>query len=269
MIKVLLKTSCVLALLLWGTGVFARGPEEVVAPWESEADAELWGERVISDAFSNRTDKMPANALCSGAALERLKSLREKAVKELRTVITEKDGKTSALSLYAEILKNIGEIDIVPLKENERELLSSVSDLPFSISLKDFLSAGKGSEHEMAFFLSPAAVTNSHQFKQKVKTQKSSLYGRSDVKYLVQNVNLNDYSLKASKIDLYILYLYIWEDNPFAGGSSNIFSPPDFPALHFIQLRNHTTKHIPVKITVSVDTGQLTLFKGAALCHVI
>ncbi len=268
MIKILLKTAAVLSLLLWGVNLFASGREEAVAPWESAEEGRLWSQQVISDTLDGRGDGMPLNALCDATAFATIKHLREKAVSKLRH--HREDRETSSVKLFAGILKNISEIDIVPLMENERELLVGVSSFHFSISLKDFISGGKGHSGEMALSPPPAAVTVSRQFKQKDKTGKPFMYGGTGINDLREKVNLEEYSLKAGKIDLYGLYLYIWEDNPFAGGSRNILPSPVFPPQSFIYMQNHIADHISFHIThITVNAKPLSLLKGAASCHVI
>ncbi len=263
MIRILLKTVAVLSLLLWGVNLFASEREEAVAPWESAEEGRLWSGRVISDTFSNTGGKTPLNALCDETAFETIKLLREKAVSKLRH--QREDRETSSVKLFAGILKNISEIDIVPLKEHERELLVCAASLPISVSLKDFISAGKGRDREIAFSPPSATITNSHQIKNKVKN-KTSIYSRAGSRDLHGNVNLEEYSLKAGKIDLYGLYLYIWEDNPFTGGRSNIFSHPVF-SPRLVQTLKHITD--PISFHITVNTKPLSLLKGAALCHVI
>jgi hypothetical protein len=263
MIKVLLKTFAVLSLFLCGVNLYASDLEEAVAPWEREADSKIWSQRIISDTLSAGGDRMPLNALCDKTAFETIESLKENAVSTLQRAADEGPGASSG-SLAAKILKNISEISITPLQEDERELLVTFSSLPLSISLKDFLSSGKGERDELAFTPPSAALTNSSQFNYKVKKIHSAIAKRAGIKDLCANVNLNDYSFKAAKIDLYDLFLYIWEDNPFAGGSIHILLLPVFPASSFTHTFQCKPDHIPFHNTIYINPHKI--LKGAASC---
>jgi hypothetical protein len=268
MIKTIFHTAALLSLLLWGADLFASGREEAVASWEREAGGRIWSERVIADALSDSGEKMPLNALCDETAFETIRSLRARAVSLLQDAAGGNgDGDGYSFRLYAGILKNISKIDITSLKDHERELLIGLSSLPHSVSLKDCLSPGKRQRDEIASTPPPPAATNPRVVTQNVKINNALTRKRAEVQDLSHNVNLREYSVRAGKIDLYTLYLYIWEDNPFPGGSARIQLLPVFPPLPLIHTPPHHTTEISLHISVhrqSCDT-----VKGAPSCFLI
>lgn len=178
--------------------------EEFRADWESEENARIMGESVVSSFRKGDAPGIKLNALCSAASMAEISRIRGwfKSLIESEKragIVTEQS------LLAAEILEKSGEYDITGLTESEEMLIDSVNGSPlYAGSVKPGSLTGNGIPDEEIALLVPVTAINSTSKTIHFKSVLSNRYRSSSISSITPGRNF-----ETAHADYYRLFLYM------------------------------------------------------------
>jgi len=218
------------------------GNEEFRADWESEENARIMGESVVSSFRNGDVTGIKLNALCSSGSIEEISRLR----KWFKSLIEseKKSGRITEQSLLAaEILEKIAEYDITGLSGGEERLINSVKSSPLSAeAVKPGSLADNSIPDEEIALIIPVTAINSSSKTIHFKSVLSNRYRSSIISSKTPGRNF-----ETAHADYYRLFLYMRDDTGDSASIKTVY----YSSLHFSQLftssisSSHNNEHQP------------------------
>lgn len=216
----------ILILLFQGTVLFASadivfpgnskasGKEEVTAAWEREFQAEIFGDRVLSDFFKSKDAGFMINAFCSPGSIEKLSFFRKFAA-EILSPNQHGNSSREEMVVAVVILAKIETHSLRPLNPGERRLISSIETSGFMDRFpgtRTFTGKSPATEY------TPCNTGMALNFSPHIKL-KSGNNQKQQYIYPVNKVICGKYFYDISHADLYRLFLYVKDSS---GNGDNI-----------------------------------------------
>lgn len=195
--------------------------EEFRADWESEENARIMGESVVSSFRKGDAPGIKLNALCSAASMAEISRIRgwfkSLIESEKRAGIV-----TDQSLLAAEILQKSGEYDITGLTESEEMLIDSVNGSPlYAGSVKPGSLTGNGIPDEEIALITPVTAINSTSKTIHFKSVLSNRFRSISIHSITPGRNF-----ETAHADYYRLFLYMRDA---AGDSFSFKNTYSFP----------------------------------------
>lgn len=191
--------------------MYAVPCEAVAAPWEREAEAALWETRVFGGGcLYEYSDSVRLHAGCGASLFNRTASFR----KILREKI-EKDGgmgiNDAATALCAAMLLKISMVDVRGLDEREQYLVErSWCGTGVMAGDQRKLNTNERPGERIGLVIYIAVVTPSGT------RYRTGVTPHETIPQSIRKSSLSPgYSTDCAKVDLFRLYLYLWEDTPW------------------------------------------------------
>ena len=178
--------------------------EEFRADWESEENARIMGESVVSSFRNGNAPGIKLNTLCSSASMTEISRIRGwfKSLIENE----KRSGRVTEQSLLAaEILQKSAEYDITGLTEGEEILINSIKRSPVSeAAVKPGSLTGNGIPDEEIALIIPVTAINSTSKTIHFKSVLSNRYRSSSISSITPGRNF-----ETAHADYYRLFLYM------------------------------------------------------------
>lgn len=198
--------------------------EEITARWEHESDAELLGERVLSDLRNMRQNGLVINSSCSYKSIEKMISLRKLAAEVISSSLKHESVNTEAYAA-AVILKQMEGVSLTPLSSSEKRLVLSADSLFLSCSSHEnagVTSGGSAPPSDYGIFTPSAVSVINHRFKPGI-----SAISNNRVNICPRKITCAGGRYDIELADLYRLFFYV-RDNSGNGkpGSYTCYTSP-------------------------------------------
>lgn len=218
--------------------------EEFRADWESEENARIMGESVVSSFRNGDATGIKLNALCSSGSIEEISRVR----KWFKSLIEseKKSGRITEQSLLAaEILEKSAKYDITRLSRGEEKLINSVKSSPLSAeAVKPGSLADSGIPDEEIALIIPVTAINSTS---KTIHYKSGFCNRHASSSIVSITPGRDF--ETAHADYYRLFLYMRDAAGNSFSAEIIYSfPPSYTQLltSFISSAHNIEHHTSI-----------------------
>ena len=206
-----------ICVLFSASVAFASTAEEQRCGRERNADRALWGEKVVSQAYTVTGKVLRLNAFCDDKAFEKIRALRYAAY--LQVV-----GGADESGINATLLRNAIGIDVAPVRDNERLMCNVFSPTIVKIASAAMGNAPLKDREQWGTPAVFAALINNNPHKRPTQ-KKIAEVSRAETRVRTDKINVREYRYGTVKVDYYRLYLYLWEDVPWDYTANiNIFS---------------------------------------------